>query len=68
MLWIQANTQAHEALVAALEGKKSQFITPDGSVDIDLSNAILAARTALGDAGIHAFDKVEREPTSSAGS
>lgn len=58
LLWIQANTQAHEALVAALEGKKSRFIGPDGSVDIDLSNAVLAARTALGDAGVHAFDKV----------
>ncbi len=55
-IWIQANTQAHEALVAALEGKKSQFTQPDGSVDIDLSNAVLAARTALGAAGIHAFD------------
>ena len=58
VLWIQANTQAHAALVAALEGKQSQFIRPDGSVDIDLSNALLAARTALGDAGIHAFDKL----------
>ncbi len=58
VLWIQANTQAHEALVAALEGKKSRFIAADGSVDIDLSNAVLAARTALGVAGIHAFDKV----------
>ncbi len=58
VIWVQANTQAHEALVAALEGKKSQFISPDGSVDIDLSNAVLAARTALGDAGIHAFDKL----------
>lgn len=58
LVWVQANTQAHEALVAALEGKASPLIRPDGSVDIDLSNAVLAARTALGEAGIQAFDKL----------
>ena len=58
-LWVVANTQAHEAFVAALDGEPSPFIRPDGSIDIDLSNAVLAARTALGDAGIHAFDKVD---------
>ena len=59
VLWIQANTQAHEAILAAVEGKPSPFIRPDGSIDINLSNAILAARTALGNAGLDAFEKVD---------
>jgi hypothetical protein len=58
VIWVQANTQAHEALVAALEGKSSPFLRPDGSVAIDLSSAVLSARTALGAAGIHEFDKL----------
>ena len=57
-LWIVANRQAHEALVAALEGKRSRFIAPDGSVDIDLADAVLAARQQLAAAGLHLFDKV----------
>ena len=56
-LWVLANTQAHEALVAELDRKPSPLISPDGSVDIDLSSAVVAARQALASAGIHAFDK-----------
>ena len=57
-LWVVANTQAHEALVAVLEGKQSPFLGPDGSVEIDLTSVVLAARHELGLSGLHVFDKV----------
>ena len=58
-LWVLANTEAHTALVAALEGKTSPLLNPDGSVDIDLSNAVAVARQSLGAAGLHLFDHVQ---------
>ena len=58
-LWVLANTQAHKALVAELDRKSSPLISPDGSVNIDLSSAVVAARQALASAGIHAFDNVQ---------
>ena len=57
-LWVAATTQAHEALVAVLEGKQSPFLGPDGSVEIDLTSVVLAARHALGLSGLHEFDNV----------
>jgi hypothetical protein len=59
LIWQTANRQAHEALVAALEGKPSPFIEPDGTVDIKLANAAVAARQALAEAGLHVFDQVK---------
>jgi hypothetical protein len=59
LIWQTANRQAHEALVAALEGKTSAFIEPDGTVDIKLANAAVAARAALAEAGLHVFDQVK---------
>ena len=58
-LWVLANTQAHEALVAALDRKPSSLISPDGSIDVDLTHAVVVARQALAAAGIHAFDRVQ---------
>ncbi len=58
-LWVFANTQAHETLVDALEGKPSPLLSADGSVDINLANAVAAARQALAIAGLHIFDKVK---------
>lgn len=60
-LWQVANTQAHEALVDALEGRPSPLISADGSVNINLTNAAQAAREALAAAGLHIFDKVKPE-------
>jgi hypothetical protein len=57
-LWINANIQAQEQLRAALEGKPSAVVSPNGSVEIDLSNIVLAARSQLGIAGLHIFDKI----------
>ncbi len=57
-LWVAATTQAHEALVAVLEGKQSPFLGPDGSVEINLTSVVLAARHALGLSGLHEFDNV----------
>lgn len=45
--------------MAALEGKRSRFISADGSVDINLADAVTAARQALAVAGLHLFDKVK---------
>jgi hypothetical protein len=58
-LWVLANTQAHEALVAELDRRPSSLISADGSIDVDLSNAVVVARQALAAAGIHAFDRVQ---------
>src|SRR5262249_46260846 len=57
-LWVAANRQAHIALLAKLEGHPSRLIRPDGSIDIDLSNALLTARQALAATGLHQFDRV----------
>ena len=58
-LWQLANTEAHQTLVDALEGKPSPLLSVDGSVDINLANAVAAARQALAVAGLHIFDKVK---------
>jgi hypothetical protein len=58
-LWITVNMQAHEALVAGLEGKRSSLVAPDGSVDLDLSNMVAAARDALVADGLTIFEKVD---------
>lgn len=58
-LWQFANTQAHQTLVDALEGKASPLLSAGGSVDINLANAVAAARQALAVAGLHIFDKVK---------
>ncbi len=58
-LWQVANTQAHDALLAALDKRRSPYLAPDGSVDIDLAGVVVAARQALAQAGLHLFDKVK---------
>lgn len=57
-LWIAANSQAQQALRAALEGKPSPFVSPGGGVKIDLSSIVLAARSQLGIQGLHIFDQI----------
>jgi hypothetical protein len=56
---VAANTQAHVALIDALEGRASPLIAPDGSVDIDLSNMVSEARLVLAQAGLHIFDRIK---------
>jgi hypothetical protein len=58
-LWRAATVQSHKALVAALEGKQSDLIAPDGSVDVNLAAVVAKARDTLAAAGLHVFDKVE---------
>src|SRR5262249_55462134 len=58
-LWTAATVQSHKALVAALEGKQSSLIAPDGSVDVNLSNVVAKARDTLAATGLHVFDRVE---------
>jgi hypothetical protein len=58
-LWVVANTQAHEALVAVVEGRTSPLTAADGSVDIDLSNIATRAREAIGLAGLDLYDKTQ---------
>jgi hypothetical protein len=58
-LWVVANTQAHRSLVDELERKPAPVVSADGSIDLDLSNAALIARGALGAAGMHVFDRVQ---------
>jgi hypothetical protein len=59
-LWIKANTQAQQELRAALEGKPSAVVSPNGDVEIDLSSIAVAARKELGASGLHIFDKIPR--------
>jgi hypothetical protein len=56
-LWVIANTEAHDALVAVVEGKPAALVAPDGSVDIDLSNIATHARQAIGLAGLDLYEK-----------
>jgi hypothetical protein len=56
-LWVIANTEAHDALVAVVEGKPAALVAPDGSVDIDLSNIATHARQAVGLAGLDLYEK-----------
>ncbi len=56
-LWVIANTEAHDALVAVIEGKQTALVSPDGSVDIDLSSIATHARQAIGLAGLDLYDK-----------
>jgi hypothetical protein len=56
-LWVIANTEAHDALVAVVKGKQTALVAPDGSVDIDLSNIATHARQAIGLAGLDLYDK-----------
>ncbi len=58
-LWTAATVQSHQALVAALEGKQSDLIAPDGSVDVNLASVVARARDTLAAAGLHVFDRVE---------
>jgi hypothetical protein len=58
-LWTAATVQSHRALVAALEGKQSDLIAPDGSVDVNLASVVARARDTLAAAGLHVFDRVE---------
>ncbi len=58
VLWVQANTRAQQQLRAALEGKPNAVVSPDGSVAIDLSSIVFAARKELGASGLHIFDKI----------
>jgi hypothetical protein len=58
-LWALANRQAHEALVAALEGNPSPLIQPDGSVDLNLSDIVASARHDLVNAGFTVFEHVQ---------
>ncbi len=58
-LWVVANTQAQQALVAVLAGRPSPLVAADGSVDIDLSNITTRAREAVGLAGLDLYDKVQ---------
>jgi hypothetical protein len=58
-LWRAATVQSHKALVAALEGRQSNLIAPDGSVDVNLSSVVATARDTLAAAGLHVFDRVQ---------
>jgi hypothetical protein len=58
-LWEISTRQSHKALVAALEGKPNRLIAPDGSVDVNLTDVVAAARDALAATGLHAFAKVQ---------
>lgn len=58
-LWEIATRQSHKALVAALEGRSSRLIAPDGSVDVNLIDVVAAARDTLAATGLHAFAKVQ---------
>jgi hypothetical protein len=58
-LWVIANSEAQQALLAVLEGRSSPFVAPDGSIDIDLSNITAHAREAVGLAGLDLYDKVK---------
>jgi hypothetical protein len=52
-LWVIANTQAQKTLVAVLENKPPPaLVASDGSVHIDLANAVTRARQAVGLAGL----------------
>src|SRR5262249_5143946 len=58
-LWALANRQAHEALVAALEGNPSPLVQSDGSVDLNLSDMVAAARDDLVNAGFTVFERIQ---------
>jgi hypothetical protein len=58
-LWRAATVQSHKALVAALEGRQSDLIAPDGSVDVNLAAVVGKARDTLAAAGLHVFDNVQ---------
>jgi hypothetical protein len=58
-LWKAATVQSHKALVAALEGKQSSLIAPDGSVDVNLASIVAEARDRLAATGLHVFDHVQ---------
>lgn len=58
-LWRAATVQSHKALVAALDGKQSSLIAPDGSVDVNLGSIVAEARDRLAAAGLHVFDRVQ---------
>jgi hypothetical protein len=58
-LWRAATAQSHKALVAALEGKESNLIAPDGSVDVNLAAVVAKARDTLAATGLHVFDRVQ---------
>jgi hypothetical protein len=58
-LWKAATVQSHKALVAALEGKQSSLIAPDGSVDVNLASVVADVRDRLAATGLHVFDHVE---------
>jgi hypothetical protein len=58
-LWRAATVQSHKALVAALEGKESNLIAPDGSVDVNLASVVAKARDTLAAAGLHVFDRIQ---------
>ena len=58
-IWRDANTQAHEALVDALEGKPNPIFGFDGGVSINLANAIAAVRDVLAQEGLHVFDQIK---------
>jgi hypothetical protein len=52
-LWRTAVEQSHEPLVATLEGRS------DGSVDLNLTNLVAAARRSLVATGLEVFDRVQ---------
>ena len=62
-LWVVANTQAHAALIATVDGKTSPLIASDGSVNIDLTNIATRARQAIGLAGLDLYDKTKPAAT-----
>jgi hypothetical protein len=60
-LWQQANRQAHEAFVDALDRRPGPLISDRGGIDIDLSSVVVAVRRELSVAGLHVFDEVKPE-------
>ena len=62
-LWVAANTQAHEALIAVVNGKSSPLVASDGSVNIDLTTIAAHARQAIGLAGLDLYDKTKPATT-----
>ena len=57
-VWVFANQQAHAALAAVLEGRRSVYLAADGSVAIDLRAAASLVRGQLRAAGLQVFKDV----------
>ncbi len=57
-VWARANREAHDALVAVLDGRRSIYLGSDGSVGIDLRQAAELVRRHLGAEGLDLYKQV----------